>query len=419
MSSTKSKVFVLVDCNNFYVSCERVFNPKLNKRAVVVLSNNDGCVVARSQEAKDLGVPMGAPAFEYKSLFLAHDVVVCSSNYTLYGDLSRRVMAILSSFTDEMQVYSIDEAFLLFSEENLEPLLKKIRETIYQQVGIPVTLGASYTKTLAKMAAKLGKASTQGYYLLLNEEKIADVLADFPVQDVWGIGRGMASFLRSKGIETAKDFIQLPSTSIRNWLKVTGLRIAEELRGNRCFTLQEIPPLPKSITSSRSFSRRLTRFEDIAEALSRHVVNVSEKLREHNLVAHSIDVYLLTNPFNENGYYANSASEIFLEPTSYTPYLITQAKKALRSIFKEGLEYKKVGVELHSLAPKHSYQLDLFMRRGNEEKQEILMETMGHLNKRYGYRALKYAAEGVNAPKSISCSPGFTSYWDEILTIKI
>lgn len=419
MLSTKSKVFVLVDCNNFYVSCERIFNPKLNKRPVVVLSNNDGCIVARSQEAKDLGIPMGAPAFEYKSLFLAHDVVVCSSNYTLYGDLSRRVMAILGSFTDEMQVYSIDEAFLLLPEENLEPLLKKIRETIFRQVGIPVTLGASHTKTLSKVAARLGKRSKQGYHLLLDEKTLSETLADFPVQEIWGIGRRMAAFLNSKGIVTAADFIKLPNPCLRTWLKVTGLRIAEELRGNLCFTLQELPPLPKSITSSRSFSQRLTRFEDIAEALSRHVANVSEKLREQNLLAHSLQVYLLTNPFSENGYYANSASEIFPEPTSYTPYLITKAKKALLTIFKEGLIYKKVGVELHSLVPEHSYQLDLFRGNKNEKKQKALMQTIDNLNKRYGYRTLKYAAEGVNAQKGASCSPGFTSYWDEILTIKI
>lgn len=419
MSSTKSKVFVLVDCNNFYVSCERIFNPKLNKRPVVVLSNNDGCVVARSQEAKELGIPMGAPAFEYKSQFLAHDVVVCSSNYALYGDLSRRIMTLLGFFTNEMQVYSIDEAFLLLEEDNLEALLKKIRKEIYQQIGIPVTLGASHTKTLSKVAAKLGKSSKQGYHLLIDKMEIERTLTDFPIQDVWGIGKGMTTFLKSKGVQTAKDFIQLPSASIRNWLKVTGLRIAEELRGNRCFTLQELPPLPKSISSSRSFSRELARFEDIAEALARHVVNVSEGLREQNLVTHSIQVYLLTNPFSEHGYYANKALECFPEPTAYTPYLITQAKKALQTIFKEGLLYKKVGVELYSLAPQGSYQLDLFMPPTNEKKQKALMEVMDKLNKRYGYRALKYAAEGVNTPQGRSCSPRFTSYWDEILTIKI
>ncbi len=421
MSSIKPDKFALVDCNNFFVSCERIFNPGLRNRPVVVLSNNEGCVIARSEEAKALGIPMGAPAFMYSQLFQVHNVAVCASNFTLYGDISTRIMEILKSFALDVQVYSIDEAFLHIPEDGLDALCQKIRATILQWVGVPVSIGVSHTKTLAKVAGAIGKKSLQGYCILL--DGVENVLSDLPVGEIWGIGKGMEAKLNNKGIRTAYEFMQMPDESIRKFLSVVGLRIAHELRGKSCFTLQEESPIPKSITCSRSFRNPLLTLVELEKAVSRFMAYAAEKLREDDLVASVLNVYIRTSPHNENEpYYANQAIMRLPQATSYTPHLITNAKKALKSIFKGGYLYKKAGVELLDFSLKNSYQMDLFTQNVDEKRQTELMRSLDSINKRSGYKALKFAAEGTSPLHNKdpgSRSALFTTNWNELLTIRI
>ena len=423
MSSTKPKKFLLVDCNNFFVSCERIFNPKLQNRPVVVLSNNDGCVVARSEEAKALGIPMGAPAFMYSQVFHVHNIAICSCNFTLYGDISARIMNVLRSFSQDLQVYSIDEAFLLVPEDNLDALCQKIKKTIWDWVGVPVSIGVSHTKTLAKVAGAIGKKSLKGYSILIEEDHLTNVLSDLSIGDIWGIGKGMEARLNSKGVTTALEFMQVPNEKIRKILNVMGLRIAEELRGKSCFVLKEESPVPKTISCSRSFKNPLLTLVELQEAISRFAAYTAEKMREDGLVASALTVYIRTSPHSENTpYYENQASIRLSQATSYTPHLITSAKKALTSIFKEGYLYKKAGVELVEFSSKSAYQMDLFMTQMSGKKQDDLMKFLDDFNKKSGYKALRFAAEGMiplHDKDSKGRSPLYTTNWKELLTIQL
>lgn len=337
--------FALIDCNNFFVSCERVFNPHLLNKPVVVLSNNDGCVIARSKEAKALGIPMGAPAFQYKTLFETQKVSVLSSNFRLYGDLSNRVMEIISFYADKMQIYSIDEAFITLENASSQSLFQKMQSEILKWVGIPVSIGVSSTKTLAKVAAAIAKNSVQGFIHLNSEDCIKKALLEFPVEDIWGIGRKTSAFLKSKGILTASNFCNQPDAWIQNQLTIVGLRTAFELRGISCLSIQEEPVANKSIISSKSFGMPVEKLEDLQEALASYIVKASEKLRSQKLVARSIEVFLLTNPHSEKmPFYSNSKTICLEEASSYTPLLINKGLSALRTIYCQGLIYKKVGV---------------------------------------------------------------------------
>lgn len=415
MPSTKPEVFGLVDCNNFYVSCERVFDPSLCNRPVVVLSNNDGCVVARSQEAKALGIPMGVPAFQWKTVFETQKVEVLSSNYTLYGDMSARIMTLLREFAPAMQVYSIDEAFLLLEGRDLEKQCQTIRKKILQCTGIPVSIGVSTTKTLAKAAGKVAKASKEGYAVVL-EQQIWGMLENLAVGDVWGIGGAKEAILKAKGVYTARELTQLADTTIKKWMTVVGLQTANELRGIRCFNLQEEPVPKQSITSSRSFGRVVTSFEELAESVASHAASAAEGLREGGLKASSISVFIAAGPF------VNQAAIAFPEPTSYTPHLISAAKHVLSHLFIPELKYKKAGIVLNGLLPEDTYQRDLFAQASSVLKEEHLMKTLDRLNARMGYRAVKFAAEGVDPSWQMQRqfrSPRYTSSWQELLSIHI
>lgn len=418
MQSTRhdEQVFALIDCNNFYVSCERVFCPDLCNRPVVVLSNNDGCVVARSQEAKALGIPMGAPAFQWKTVFETQKVEVLSSNYALYGDMSARIMTLLREFAPAMQVYSIDEAFLLLSGQHLEKQCQKIRQKILQCTGIPVSIGVSTTKTLAKAAGRLAKISQTGVAVVIEDADVLKMLNDLPVGDIWGIGRAKEAFLNGKGVFTAGELILLPDTSIRSWMTVVGLRTAEELRGNVCFNLQEEPIPKKSITSSRSFGRVVSSLSELAESVASHAASVGEDLRKEGLVASSICVFVAANS------YANQEAIAFPEPTSYTPHLITAAKRVLSRIYVEGFGYKKAGVIVNGLLPLQSYQRDLFAMKRPVAKEELLMKTLDRLNAKLGRHAVSFAAEGIDPSWQMQRkfrSPRYTSCWQDLLRIQI
>lgn len=425
MSSTNQNetLFALVDCNSFFVSCERVFNPHLHKKPVVVLSSNDGCVVARSKEAKKIGIPMGAAAFEYKHLFEVHKVKAFSSNFTLYADMSHRVMETLALFTPEIQVYSIDEAFLSLEKGNAEEKALEIRKTILQWTGIPVSIGIGRTKTLAKVANLLAKEKECGIFMFSSAEEEAGILNKLPASDVWGIGASTAQFLKSQGIYTAGQFCKQEDGWIRKNLTVVGLRMAWELRGVSCLPIHEEPVPNKSIITSRTFGKKIFAYEDLAEAVASFTASAAGHLREQGSIAHFIEVFVMTSPFASNGFYSNRALMHFPEPSSFTPFLISQAKKCLNSIFRQGLEYKKAGIMLGGLVPASSYQMDLFASRGKDtKKHDRLMQTLDGLNNKLGYKAVRFAAEGISQPWSSNrqyLTNRFTSNWKELLTIQI
>lgn len=425
MSSTKPAKelwFALVDCNNFYVSCERVFNPKLIGIPVVVLSNNDGCVIARSKEAKVAGIPMGAPYFEQSALLKKMGGVACSSNYTLYGDLSQRVMNTLQQFTPDLQVYSIDEAFLTVDYKTAVDQCKAARKTVLRDVGIPVSAGIGSTKTLAKIANHLAKNNPHfdGVFLLNDPEPY---LRELAVGEIWGIGRQLSLMLQQHGIKTAWQLRNADDAWVRKEMSVVGLRTVWELRGISCLPWEEIPPTKKSITSSKSFGKPVTAWEELAEAIATYTVRAAEKLRGQGLLASALTVYIESHRDYVLGSYSNSASLTLCEPTDYSPELVEQAKTLLKEIFHKGWRYKKVGILLNGLTNARCYQQDLFATdRKESAKQKRLMELLDKTNKDYGKKVLRFAAEGIKQPwkmKQLQRSPRYTTRWEELLTIKI
>ncbi len=426
MSSTGPSKFLyaLVDCNNFYASCERVFNPRLWRRPVVVLSNNDGCVVARSKEAKALGIPMGAPFFKYRDLFAKHGVAVCSSNYALYGDMSSRVMNVLAEFTPDLQVYSIDEAFLLLEPHQVMDQSRKIREKVHACTGIPVSIGIGATKTLAKVGNHMAKSHPQaeGVYGLLDQAAQEKLLQELPVEEVWGIGRQIADFLKRQGIHTAGQFKDLDDAWIRKHLSVVALRTAWELRGVPCLELEEEPPPKKAIMSSKSFSRPVEKIEEVEEAVATYMAVAAEKMRKQGSLASYVEVFVTTDRFKEN-HYANSVQLSLPEPTDYTPTLIAYAKQALDRILYSGFRYKKAGVLLGGLVSNSCFQPDLFASDPQrQEKEKRIMRLIDETNSAYGRKAIRFAAEGVEQTwkmKQTMRTKRFTTRWAELLTICI
>lgn len=416
----------LVDCNNFYVSCERVFNPKLCRRPVVVLSNNDGCIVARSQEAKALGIPMGAPYFQWKDLMHAHDVVVLSSNYALYGDMSQRVMATLAHFNPELEIYSIDEAFLsLEKDQDPEAYCRLIRKTVLQWTGIPVSIGIATTKTLAKVANAQAKRNPnlKGVYHP-TQTQLEAILNTLPVGEVWGIGSRLSIHLIKKGIHTVSQLCSQEDTWIRKQLSVHGLRTVWELRGKSCFSIEETPSPKQSIMTSRSFGRPVLAKKELHEAVASYAARGAEKLREEGLLAGWLQVFIMTSPHQEEGAYANHASFILPQPSAYTPALLEGAAKMLEHIYRPGFAYKKAGVLLGGLVPKHTYQMDLFISQdlAKEAKEKAVMALLDQANHRFGYPILQFAAEGIARPWKMkkSCrSPCFTTRWEDLLSIQV
>jgi DNA polymerase V len=399
----------LVDCNNFFVSCERVFNPKLRNRPVVVLSNNDGCVIARSKEAKALQIPMGAPAFQHRQTFLRHDVAVLSSNFSLYGDMSERVMTTLEEFGFPIEIYSIDEAFVELPSDIPETIGKEIRSKILQWTGIPISMGVGVTKTLAKVGSDLAKKRDDGVFFLNDPPT---VLSKLPVQDVWGIGGQTTAELNRFGIRTAGELTQQSDSWIQKHFSSALLRVVLELRGTSCLSLEEIPAPKQGIVSSRSFGRLVETLEELKEAVASFIAIAAEKLRRQQLLASHLGVFIVGKDR-----IARSASSPLSVPTSYTPLLITQAHYLLTKLYQQG-SYRKAGVMLNNLGPEEENQLDLF----EAQPPENLMPLMDDINRRKKKRALFFAAEGTDPswkPQSNSCSPHFTTQWNELLKIKI
>lgn len=392
---SKEKImFGLVDCNNFYASCERVFNPALNGRPVVVLSNNDGCVIARSNEAKALGIKMGIPAYQIKDLVDSHQVSVFSSNYTLYGDMSGRVMSMLTELAPELEVYSIDEAFLnLTSIQNLQSVGTDIVNRVRRGTGIPVSMGVASTKTLAKIANKYAKKypAYDRLCIIDTEEKRIKALQQFAIRDVWGIGRRQAAKLEKEGIRTAYDFIRLPAAWVRKNMTVVGERTWKELQGISCIDMESTPPAKKQICTSRSFGKMLTDIDTMAEAIATHASTCASKLRKQRSYAVSLMVFIHTNNFREDlpQYWKNTVVHLPV-PTNDTAEIVHYALSGLKCIFMDGYQYKKAGVIITEITA--CTQFGLF-DPVDREKQERLMQAVDKINGKHNQR-LKLAVQG-------------------------
>lgn len=420
-------MFALADCNNFYASCERLCNPKLRGRPIVVLSNNDGCVVARSAEAKALGIEMGGPYFKIKDILTRHNVAVFSSNYTLYGDISGRVMDTLAQFSPDIEVYSIDEAFLgLKGFGDLPALAVNMRATVRQWTGIPVSIGIAPTKTLAKLANYTAKknAAYNGTCVLSSPAEWLPILANFEVGNIWGIGRQYSKMLQGRGIDTALKFAQLPDTWLRKNMSVVGLRTAQELRGISCIELEPKADTKKGITVSRSFGKRITAYTELREALASYVARAGEKLRRENLQAKHMLVFMHTSPHAtdkvKDPFYAPQMSFALPHHTNFTPELVHYALWSLRRMFKPGYRYMKCGVILTDLVETGAATLDLFDTR-DTVRQSDLMKAMDRLNSKWGQRTAFYAASGVKREwvgVSSLKSRHFTTDWNSLIEVR-
>ena len=390
----------LVDCNNFYVSCERVFAPKLERCPVVVLSNNDGCVIARSEEAKSIGINMGVPYFKIDYLIKKESLAVFSSNYTLYGDMSLRVMEALNLFTPEIETYSIDEAFLnlettpedkLRNQSSIEKAIE-IRSKIKKWLGLPVSIGIAPNKTLAKIANRIAKKSNLGVFELTDKNLTDEVLLKTPINDLWGIGYNSARKLKGIGIQNAFELKNLDRRWARKLLTVVGARLVEELNGKICLPLEIFPSPKKSITCSRSFGCVVEHIEQLGEALDNYLVKAGEKLRKQNLVANAVTVFLSTNRFAKTDQYSNSLTIELANPTNSTRELRDWTRKALRQIYRKGFFYKKVGVILQGLQPEKAETIRLY----NEpiyEKDKRLMKALDKISNKFGRDTIRFGIQ--------------------------
>lgn len=417
----------LADCNNFYVSCERLFNPSLLNRAVVVLSNNDGCIVARSNEAKSLGIKMGTPIYQIKDLLREHNIAVYSSNYPLYADLSNRVMTLLGSYVEEQEIYSIDECFLSFNgfrNYNLNEYGRMIVRTVTKGTGIPISLGIAETKTLAKIANKFAKKypGYQGVCIIDNEEKREKALKLFDIADVWGIGRRHTARLERQGVKTAYDFTRLPIAWVRKNMTVTGERTYKELLGESCIDMELTSSNRKQICTSRSFGEMISRYEDMLEAVANYAGNCARKLRQQNSVAISLMVFIHTNHFRSDlPQYAKNIIIPLHIPTSDTIEIVRHAEIGLSKIFRSGFLYKKAGVIITEIANKDHIQMDLF-ETTDFSKSEKLIQAIDTLNDKY-HKSVRLAVQGTDSnPKwhlrQKNLSYCYTTNINDIITIK-
>ena len=399
MSSTQyTKKIALIDCNSFYVSCERLFNPKIRKKPVVVLSNNDGCIISRSNEAKALGIKMGEPYFKAKDIIVKNNVQVFSSNYSLYGDISRRVMRTLKRFNSEIEVYSIDEAFLdlsNFSDDEIESVGIEIRSIILQWTGIPTSIGIAKTKTLSKIANHIAKKEKSGVVSLIETEDIDPILEKVEIGGVWGVGRQLTKFYIKNDIYNAKQLKNISNTWIKKSSNVLSSRTAMELRGISCIDLEIQDSKRKSCVVSRSFGKKVETFQELKESVTNYCLNASEKIRSESLIAKSVTVFLRTSPFQNRGiYYSNSKTIDFPIATDNSIEIVKVAINGLKDIFKRGYKYQKVGVMLSELSNLENKN-NLFSS-SKDEKIKSLMRSIDSTNCRYGRSALSLASGGVN-----------------------
>jgi DNA polymerase V len=429
--------FFLVDCNNFYVSCEQVFNPKLNNKPVVILGSNDACVIARSNEAKALGIPMGAPAFECEKLFKKHNVIVHSANFALYGDMSNRVMQTVAHYATDFEIYSVDEAFLFVSKyvHSLDKSLQEndyyldyayyIKQQVKQQVGIPISIGIGPTKTLAKVANRLAKKNPhlKGAFDITDHPNIDRILETVDVGDIWGIGYRYAKLLRNNKILNARDFKYADEKWVRKNMTIVGHKTLLEIRGTSCLSLQDCPEPKQSITVSRSFGKKVTTLIQAKEALAFYVACASAKLRAQQSLTTNILVFAVTTRYHDPHNYYKATTYQLPVASNYTPDLINAAHNCLEKIFKPGSIYKKVGVIFTELVSHDFQQMSTIVPVSEHSEKHIkFMKAIDKVNDKWGRNRLFFAAEGIERPwkaAHTTKSACFTTNWHELLTITI
>lgn len=418
-------MFALIDCNNFYASCERVFQPQWEGKPVVILSNNDGCVIARSNEAKALGIPMGAPAFQYQAFFAEKKVKVFSSNYPLYGDMSSRVMRILERYTPHSEIYSIDEAFLRFDGFeyfDLEAQGKAMKKQVFKWTGIPVSVGIAPSKALAKIANKIAKKHvdrTQGVYVMHTEEQRVKALKWTSVKDIWGIGRQHANRLEAQGVTTAFEFTNLPDSWIRKHMSILELRLKKDLLGIPCLPLEESPTTKKSIATTRSFRNDIDSYWELEERVATFATTCAEKLRMQKSSATALMVFVRSNPHKKNSTpYRNSCVVTLPYATDSSITLAKHAVLGLKNIYQKDIDYKKAGVIVLGLTPTHQKQLNLFVT--NQNKHDSLMQAIDKIHRRFGPHRIKLAHQDLNKTwkmRQEHLSPRFTTEINDVLRV--
>jgi len=407
--------YALVDCNTFYASCEKVFRPDLKHKPVLVLSNNDGCVVAMSREAKALGIPRGIPLFKVEPLIKKHDIAVFSSNYTLYHDLSSRVMSILRDFASELEVYSVDEAFLMLEGGNQDDLARLIRGMVMTWTGIPVSVGIGPTKTLAKAANRVAKKSPGGYFDFCDSDSRI-FLKELEVGEIWGIGRQYQAFLNKNGIHTALQLTEQSDSWVKKNLTMVGLRTKWELQGKPSIEMEQAPPPKKGIFSSKSFSYPVTELLDLMEAAADYGTTATEKLRGQKSVCRYVNISLMTNYFRKGDrQYSNAATIELAVPSAYPPDIISAARRGLEQIYKKGFKYKKIGIYLTGIEEENSGQLDLFLKE--DPRKCRIMESVDRINKKYGrntVNCMNIRETSSWQMKREHLSPRYTTSWEEL-----
>ena len=396
INNSKKKI-ALIDCNSFYVSCERLFNPKIQKVPVVVLSNNDGCVISRSTEAKRIGIKMGEPYFKVKELVKKNNVQIFSSNYALYGDISRRVMKILKGFSDKIEIYSIDEAFLDLShikDEQIEDYGKQIRKRVLKWTGIPTSVGISNTKTLSKVANHIAKKNKAGVIFL--KEKIDNILKNFEIADVWGVGRQLSKLYIKNGINNAYKLKNISNTWVKKSTNVLGAKTVMELRGIPCIDLETQETKRKSCCVSRSFGKKVESLEKLKESITTHCLNAAEKIRTDKQTTRAVTIFIRTSPFDKNRkYYSNSITVELPVATNNSLELVKTSINGLKKIYKYGYFYQKAGIILSKLNNTSEKELNL-LAPILENKSKPLMRAIDFTNAKYGRNAISIAQAGVN-----------------------
>jgi len=428
LSNAIMRSIALIDVNNFYVSCERVFNPKLHHKPVVVLSNNDGCAVARSNEVKALGVGMGAPWFKFKDLAKQHGIVALSSNYALYADMSNRVMSILRAYSPDQEVYSIDESFLdltSFQSRDLIQYAQHMRQRILQWTGLPVCVGIGSTKTLAKLANHCAKKQAQFNgvcnFNTMSETTLNNLLSQIPVGEIWGVGRKLAPKLEALGFHTVLDLKQADPQQLRQQFSVVMEKTIRELNGTVCIELEEVAPNKQQILSSRSFGHPVRDYNSLAESITLYMSRAAEKLRKQHSFAGSVYVYIRTSPFKpDDPFYSNGMTVPLPTATDDTRQLVNVALWILKQLYKPNFNYAKAGVMLGELVPAQGIQTDLFSQVQVSPKSNKLMLAMDSINKKMGKESIKLASEGFKRPwkmKQENKSPCYTTDWEGLVKI--
>ena len=419
-------MFALIDCNNFYASCERVFQPHLNGKPVVILSNNDGCVIARSNEAKSLGIPMGAPAFKYKEVFQKNKVQIFSSNFTLYGDISNRVMSIISRYVPDVEIYSIDEAFIKFdgfSKEEANEKCSDIIKTILKWTGIHVSIGLAPTKSLAKVANRIAKkysTRTKGFYSINNNEKRIKALKNISAGDIWGIGFQNEKKLLKVNVKSGMDFVNLPDQWVKKNMSIIGLKLKKELEGIPTLNIEEGRIDKKSIATTRSFESEISSLNDLIERITTFSVVASKKLRRQNSECNMISVFIRSNPFKQNDdKYHFSLTGSLPFSTNSSIEISKFAVKLLTKIYSKNKSYKKAGIILMGLSPQSSHQFSLFDQ--NIDKQKKLMRSIDNIDNKYGLYKVRLASQDqkrIWKMKRQKLSRNYTTEIDEVLIVK-